>query len=332
MWAVLVVGFDVGHVYSTVWRTYFDPREFQRRRTLYLLAPLLGWLGFAALYSLGSMVFWRVLAYLAVFHFVRQQYGFMMIYRRQERRYRRIDQAAIYMATLWPLLWWHTHTRHFVWFVDGDFVSLPLPGLSAMALAVFVVAMSVYIGKEILIWRSEGTINLPRNALLIGTALSWWTGIVWLDSDLAFTATNVVAHGVPYMALVWLYGRSQARDPAAAPILGFMPARLMFSAACVPLFLAVPVLLAWIEEGFWDGFVWNEHPGLFAPFAALPSIDDNPILTWLVPLLALPQITHYILDAFIWRLRGPETAWRRPMFVADPVVRASFRPLSGPAE
>ncbi len=48
------------------------------------MAPLLGWLAFVALYSLGSMVFWRVLAYLAVFHFIRQQYGFMMIYRRND--------------------------------------------------------------------------------------------------------------------------------------------------------------------------------------------------------------------------------------------------------
>jgi len=100
LWALLIIGVDVAHVYSTLYRTYFDPLEFRRRRTLYLLVPVLGFLGFAALYSLGDMVFWRVLAYLAVFHFIRQQYGFMMIYRRDERRYPGIDKAAIYAATL----------------------------------------------------------------------------------------------------------------------------------------------------------------------------------------------------------------------------------------
>ena len=34
-----------------------------------------------ALYSRGELVFWRALAYLAVFHFVRQQYGWMALYR-----------------------------------------------------------------------------------------------------------------------------------------------------------------------------------------------------------------------------------------------------------
>ncbi len=85
---LLVVGVDVAHVYGTLYRTYLDPAEFRRRRSLYVLAPLLGWLAFAALYSLGAMVFWRALAYLAVFHFVRQQYGFMMLYGRPERRCR----------------------------------------------------------------------------------------------------------------------------------------------------------------------------------------------------------------------------------------------------
>src|SRR5579863_5740906 len=74
VWAVLIIGVDVAHVYSTLYRTYFDPVEFRRCRSLYLLAPLLGFLAFVALYSLGAMVFWRVLAYLAVFHFIRQQY------------------------------------------------------------------------------------------------------------------------------------------------------------------------------------------------------------------------------------------------------------------
>ena len=32
----------LGHVYTTLYRTYFDPQEFRRARTPYVLAPLLG--------------------------------------------------------------------------------------------------------------------------------------------------------------------------------------------------------------------------------------------------------------------------------------------------
>jgi hypothetical protein len=36
------------------------------------------------LYQFGSLTFWSVLALVAVFHFIRQQYGFMRIYARFE--------------------------------------------------------------------------------------------------------------------------------------------------------------------------------------------------------------------------------------------------------
>ena len=104
VWLMLVVGVDVAHVYSTLFRTYLDRAELRARPWLYGLTPLLAWLGGCLLYWCGSLVFWRVLAYAAVFHFVRQQYGFMMIYARRERGlpslFRRIDKAAIYGATL----------------------------------------------------------------------------------------------------------------------------------------------------------------------------------------------------------------------------------------
>ena len=34
----------------------------------------------------------------------------------------RIDQIAIYMATIYPLVYWHTYPRNFQWFSDFDVV------------------------------------------------------------------------------------------------------------------------------------------------------------------------------------------------------------------
>jgi spermidine synthase len=85
-WVVFVVFIDVGHVYASLYRTYLDPEEFQRRRGLYVGVPAACWAIGALLYGLSAMTFWRTLAYLAVFHFVRQQYGFMRAYSRFEGR------------------------------------------------------------------------------------------------------------------------------------------------------------------------------------------------------------------------------------------------------
>lgn len=315
VWALLIVGIDVSHVYSTLFRTYFDSDEFRARRTLYTLVPLLGWTFGVLLYSTDAMVFWRVLAYLAVFHFVRQQYGFLMLYARRERDTSRVerwlDKAAIYLATLYPLVYWHTHLpRNFAWYLDGDFVRIPWLALDRALFCGYVLVLVAYAGKELRRGLARGEWNLPKNLILFGTAMSWYVGIVVCNGDLAFTVTNVVSHGVPYMALVWVYARRRAQANPGTLRVPLFTSRLRMPLLGVAGFLGVLLVLAYIEEGFWDGLVWRDHTVLFAWFARLPQLADHATLAWVVPLLALPQVTHYVLDGFIWRLRGTHSEWK----------------------
>ena len=84
-WAVLVIGIDVAHVYSTLYRTYLDPFERRQLSGWLMGTPLATWVLGVLLYTWSAATFWSVLAYTAVFHFVRQQYGFLMLYSRGER-------------------------------------------------------------------------------------------------------------------------------------------------------------------------------------------------------------------------------------------------------
>ena len=58
-------------------------------------------------------------------------------------------------------------------------------------------------------------------------------------------------------------------------------------------------VLAFAEELLWDRGVWHERSWLFGT-----AWDIGQWKVALVPLLALPQLTHYILDGFIWRRRS----------------------------
>jgi hypothetical protein len=109
------------------------------------------------------------------------------------------------------------------------------------------------------------------------------------------------------MALIWLYGNRQQS-----------PGRL-FNLAWLPVFLLVPLLFAYFEEGLWDGLIWAEHPSLFPTFSQLPLLENNDALVLVMPLLALPQITHYILDGFIWRRGHSSDDWRAALRL-DPSV------------
>lgn len=111
-WVSAVLLIDVAHVWSTSFRVYFDIAEFKRRFWLYTLVPIFGYAVGVALYTEGELVFWRALAIVAVFHFVRQQYGWVNLYRRRLGETSRwtwfIDASAVYLASIYPLVYWMT--------------------------------------------------------------------------------------------------------------------------------------------------------------------------------------------------------------------------------
>jgi hypothetical protein len=290
-WVLLVLGIDVSHVYSTLFRLYWDKPTFIQHRRLLIVIPLVAFaLGFS-LHYYDSFVFWRTLAYVAVFHFVRQQYGFMRLYSRKESRnqlHRFIDSLSIYNATLYPLLFWHVHaTDKLGWFVKGDFIRLRIESWFPLITAAYLTIMVIYILKES--WYLRRGFNIPKNLIIAGTYSSWYVGIVLFQGDLIFTLLNVVAHGIPYMGLIWIYGEKKGTKDFS------------FTWKGVIVFSTVLLLLAYLEEFFWDGFVWNDHPEIFSTFIQLNVIQSPMILSVVVALLVLPQITHYVLDGFIWR-------------------------------
>jgi hypothetical protein len=308
-WVILILLIDVAHVYSTLYRTYFDPQSFSKQRFLLTAIPFIGFVIGVIAYSLSSEFFWRILAYTAVFHFIRQQYGFMRVYSRKEKPHRLsrlIDKIVIYYATLYPILYWHLRgPRNFNWFVDNDFVFVESQLLLSIATLVYFMVAGIYGIKEIATWIISKHVNIPKFAIITGTLLSWYFGIVYYNGDMAFTLLNVVSHGIPYMALIWIYGQKNYAKQAN----GNRFLRLVFSRYGIVLFLGVIFLFAFIEEGLWDIAVWQEHKTIFRA-NILPSLKvDNRTLAFLVPLLALPQITHYILDGFIWKIKKDEFKW-----------------------
>jgi len=309
-WFVLVLLVDVAHVYSTLYRTYLDPRERADYRNALLWIPVLAWTIGTLLHTLDPIFFWRSLAYVAVFHFIRQQYGFLAIYSaRDGSGISRLDRAVIYAVTLYPVLYWHTHLpRDFVWFIAGDFFA-GIPSIVEGVARLLTLGIFGGWAIELAVRKRRGKpTGYPKIFWVLGTALSWNLGIVVFNSDLLFTMTNVLAHGIPYLALVWFTGRAGAdRDPSRELSLGRARIRSarFFTAAMIPVFFGILAALAYLAEGIWDVWIWKDHASYFPLFhRALSGFEPGPELTSvLVALLTLPQATHYLLDGFIWRIR-----------------------------
>jgi len=213
IWLLIVVGIDVGHVWSTIFRTYTDKEEFKNHKTLLIIAPCLTFSVFFLIAGFSQAFFWTVLAYIALYHFIKQQYGFMRIYKAKAKDFKAKwirDEWVIYLGMVYPVIYWHlSPKREFAWFVSGDFFTF-IPAISGIQITeVFAVSHVLYwliiagwLIQEI-ITRSEFLIG--KILWILTTAGNWYLGIVYFNSDLVFTLTNVVAHGIPYLALIFYY-------------------------------------------------------------------------------------------------------------------------------
>ncbi|NPC72250.1 hypothetical protein HPP05_21070 [Corallococcus exiguus] len=294
-WLLFVVGVDVAHVWSTLFRTYLDGEEVSRRPGLYVGAPLAAYTAGVFAYMVSPGTFWSLFAYVALFHFIRQQYGWMALYDRKARVSafeRRLDAAAIYAATLGPVVWWHANLpRSFWWFVENDFISGLPQWMGTAALGAHAAVLTLWVGFQCLrIARGEG-VQAGKVLLVVATWVAWFGGIVLARDDFAFTVMNVVLHGVPYFALLFRYARGRHAEG------GFGELGVLLRAG-LPGFLLFLAGLALLEEGLWDVLVWHDRPVLFGDSGPVLEAD---MLALVVPLLALPQATHYVLDAFIWK-------------------------------
>ncbi|MEZ4226918.1 MAG: hypothetical protein R3B13_38610 [Polyangiaceae bacterium] len=304
-WIVCVLGVDVAHVWSTLFRTYLDGEELRRHPARYGLLPVAVYLLGVLAYQHGAMTFWRILAYVAVFHFVRQQVGWVAVYRARagggSRADRIVDDAAVYAATLYPILYWHAHLAEsrIAWFMPGDFVdatSALLPWLPG-AQALWALALAAFAIRQVAAYFRTRVFPVGKTLVVATTAATWYVGIVAANNDFDFTVTNVLVHGIPYVGLLWVYARERGR---------VAPRRLgsQIVAGGVGAFLLLLLILAFVEELAWDRWVWHERQWLFG---GEEGGSDPSALTWLIPLLSVPQATHYALDGILWR-RGDSRA------------------------
>jgi len=291
-WLIFIVFIDVSHVYASLFKTYLNKTEVSKHKKLFTVVPCICLLLSMSAFIIGKEFFWSILAYIAVFHFIRQQYGFMRLYSRNEPKNKLkllFDKMVIYNATVFPMLFWFLNpNRNFNWFVSNEFLQSNQPQITNILFICFAIIFIAYLVSVVYGFIKTKQFNIPKNLLILGTYFSWYLGIVHYNNELIFTAFNVVSHGIPYMALV--YFKEIKPNKKQNFYLPFFQTKYLLI-----VFLLILLGLAFLEELIWELTVWEEH-FQFPEF----YISDNLHFIW-IPLLTLPQLTHYVLDGFIWK-------------------------------
>jgi len=310
-WVLFILGFDVSHVWSTIFRTYLDKDEFKSHKKLLIIAPILVFSISIILLNISVLIFWRVMAYVAVFHFIKQQYGFLMLYKfKAKEKYKQLisDKFIIYFATLYPIVFWHFNSQSSInWFVENDFIKMTLfhdnPALQYTIFfycnIVYWLVIGLYFIFELKAFKTQH-ISIPKLLWIMTTAVNWWFAIVYFNSDLIFSVTNVVAHGLPYISLIYFYKIKKES------IINQQKVKLNRRFKFFIILMVTIISIAMIEEYLWDMLVYRDNTKFFD--SILPYNFEQLTSHWslilVVSLLALPQQTHYLIDGFIWKFNA----------------------------
>jgi hypothetical protein len=304
VWLWIVLAVDVTHVYATIYKTYLKPEAWKQHELKMKLAPLAVWMVGMLVYSLSSTFFWTCVTYFAVWHFIRQQYGFFRLYSRkcQAKSWEKwFLNFSIYAMTVLPILIWHARGElNFNWMTKNDFFYFESKTLSIVFHVLFFVTVGLYLFVEFRLKRMQ-KINFPRILLTLSTGFSYYISIVYFNNDFVFSVVNVLGHGIPYFALVWISERKLVNQKSTSIL------KAVTKRWGIILYYLILFSLAYFEESLWDLFVNREKGEIFGwAYSGTRAFENEMVLAIIVPLLIMPQIVHYILDAYIWRRKQNE--------------------------
>lgn len=305
IWVYLLgfVAFDVAHVWATAYMTYLDPQRLARRRGLYLWPIPLSFMVAFLMHWYSPVAFWTGLAYFAIYHFAKQQYGFIAIYKalagERDRFDYRLDKLTLWTGALGPVLLWHaTPAGQFDWFESGERFLIRLdPAWHAPIWCAMLVVAAVWLlrqGQQR--WLRRET-SRGKQLFMVASWASWMLGVRLSDHLLVSAAFLNFFHGLPFLVLVWrrLQARVASAQQPLSPVLRFVT-----GAGRVWAFYGLLLSLAVIEEIFWDGLIWRTYLPTVVPVSY--PVLSSAVLSLCVALLSTPQIVHYFLDGVVWKL------------------------------
>jgi hypothetical protein len=265
---------DSGHVYTTLWRTYFHPEE-RRSSPIYFLTPLIT-LGLFSLWHFSQLPgLWLFVIYSTLFHHVRQFYGLSRWYQSLNKRSDPISNYFLYTLCIVPIIAFHFRPE-----IPENFYNaindLRSPSLLMFKIFILLYAfiLTSWIVYEIRIWK-KGVHEMNR-VLSIG-----FPGIVYGHCFL-IGRTNaqvlfplLIIHGISYFSLLGeVLQKTQKKS---------------FRNFGKGIFVVVVTALI-----FGPMEAWFEQ-------TLLPDKEEGVLASLSIGLYFTPLFCHYVFDAFIWK-------------------------------
>ena len=276
-WVLLVSNW--AHFAASTVRLYTKPDAVRTWPFLTLAFPVVTIAVVSAVVALGEPAgryFFALYFLWSPFHYSAQAFGLSVMYAyRSGTTLAPMDRTLIRWTCLLPFFWTLLQPQGGLGLVlpAGFFAGFPLR--TALSQTLTVLSLAVPIVAFLWLRRQRG-ITLPAISLVvIFSNAIWWTAFNWFDAFIWAT----VFHGLQYLAIVLVFHiKDQER-------LGVSAHGWLYHAAC---FYGTCLVLGFVLFQNWPQLYW------------LAGYDIGRATLLVV---AVINIHHFIVDAFIWKLR-----------------------------
>lgn len=269
---------DATHVMSTYFLFLKSSAHRRALNSKLYLVPVLTILVSYLIYGYSTQTFEVILGYMALFHIVMQQFGWLKISHRLNKCdsfEQKINYSAFIGMTLMPILYWHSGASvvspsYFYPENIKVIFSTKMAGYFVLGSYLLTAPMVFY---TIFNFLKNRIVNLSSVLITIATGNIFYIGLIYAKSPTYFWLSLIITHAWGYhffisknlMQLEGFSSQANSYKKNTRVILSWM--------------LAI-ILLA----GTWYYFIFSfKH------------------LKWVIPMLWSPLLIHYVFDSIVWK-------------------------------
>ena len=198
---VVLILLDVGHTFSTNWRTYFRKEEFNRRKEIYMILPIVFFsaAAYIAISPNGVRNIANAMLIIVPFHGIQQSYGILKWYQRKNGVFRPWSDRFFHALHLMPFSYliyvnpaWNQFAIKIPMLLAKDSVSTLIGTLN-------VFAIFAYLIYEIILWQTSREWNRILITLFSALLLN---GAIVMPNPMEFTLAFKIFHAVAYFAII----------------------------------------------------------------------------------------------------------------------------------
>ena len=262
------------------------------QKTFFFFLPILIWLVIWSLIEINLPYIEILISYFAIYHFIKQQYGWMRITSVKTQsltaKEELLDKIMIYNVTLFPILYWSFIKTNFGWYGPEDIIKFyDYPWMKSFLIIVHTLILVIYTYSQIKANKLRNQIPWGKYQIILVTWIAWVIPIVILESHIAKVLCFAIPHGLQYYYINFKVSPQEHNKTLTKSPRSQIAHLLRFYVTFVLIEFFIMLTDKKIIEHLSSYFIAYQKPE--AGFLAFVSIF---------------QIWHFIADGYIWKIKS----------------------------